>query len=474
VKLYRSLLAIPLSLFCGALAHSQTFSFQHVIVIAQENRTPDNLFQGLCATGASCSTSPNPFQYNIQRNNWRDKTHRGGVVQPLAVPLASVYDLDHAHAAFVKQCDLNTSTGTCAMDGGAAVSCTGTCPTQPQFRFVDNSTGILNPYLDLARQYGWANYMFQTNQGPSFPAHQFIFGGTSAPTAADDAAGIFAAENLGGVGSVAGCIASVSTLVRLISPPGVEQQSMYPCFEHHTIPDVLPAFVSWKYYAPTAGSIWTAPDAIRHICQPSLPTGGKCVGPEWTNNVDLKPSDVLTDISQCALRNLSWVIPTGQNSDHASTNTGGGPAWVASVVNAIGESTCTNLDGSSYWDSTAILITWDDWGGWYDHEPPTILAQPEGDYQYGFRVPLIVVSAYTGAGTIDNVRHDFGSILRFIERNFGVAEGALKFADARANDSLTGFFDFRRVPRPFVPIAASKTAEFFINDTTPPTDPDDD
>ena len=67
------------------------------------------------------------------------------------------------------------------MDGAARVACTGTCPAKPQFRYVDNSTGILNPYLDIATQYGFANYMFQTNQGPSFPAHLYLFGGTSAP-----------------------------------------------------------------------------------------------------------------------------------------------------------------------------------------------------------------------------------------------------------------------------------------------------
>ena len=88
------------------------------------------------------------------------------------------------------------------MDGAGDVACSGTCPSQPQFRFVANRSGgrhgILDPYLTLATQYGWANYMFQTNQGPSFPAHQFIFGGTSAPTAADDHMGIFASENMKG------------------------------------------------------------------------------------------------------------------------------------------------------------------------------------------------------------------------------------------------------------------------------------
>jgi phospholipase C len=471
----RSLLLTALStVTLAVLAGGQTPSFQHIVVVVQENRTPDNLFQGLCLLPGSCSTRPTDLQYNIQTRNWLDKTQPGGMIQPLAIPLAISYDLNHSHPAFLQQCDLLAPTQRCAMDGAAALSCSGTCLTQPAFRFVDNSTGILNPYLQLAREYGWANYMFQTNQGPSFPAHQFIFGGTSAPTAADDAAGIFVSSNVNSKTAVAGCIAIASAEVGLVSPPDVEGRMIYPCFEHETVPDILPASVAWKYYATGAGSIWTAPDAIFHICQPNQPAGGECVGPQWKNNVDLISADVLRDISKCALPNLSWVTPSGQNSDHAGTNTGGGPAWVASIVNSIGESTCKNPDGSSYWESTAILITWDDWGGWYDHEPPTILAQPQGDYQYGFRVPLIVVSAYTPAGLIDNTRYDFGSIIRFIEHNFGVAEGALKFADDRADNSLNDFFDLRQVARPFAKIAASKGADFFINDKTPPTDPDDD
>src|SRR5437868_10602121 len=65
---------------------------------------------------------------------------------------------------------------------------------------------------------------------------------------------------------------------------------------------------------------------------------------------------------QCQLPAVSWVIPTGQASDHPGNNNGTGPSWVASIVNAIG--------GSSYWSNTAVIITWDDWGGWYDHVPP--------------------------------------------------------------------------------------------------------
>ncbi|HUK90095.1 MAG TPA: alkaline phosphatase family protein, partial [Blastocatellia bacterium] len=168
-----------------------------------------------------------------------------------------------------------------------------------------------------------------------------------------------------------------------------------------------------------------------------------------------------------------WVTPSCANSDHANCNDGGGPDWVASIVNSIGNAgSCDG--GEGYWRDTAIVITWDDWGGWYDHEPPTILPGPAGDYQYGFRVPLIFVSAYTPGGLIDNLRHDFGSILRFVEHNFGVPEGALNFADARSETDLTSFYDLGLAPRPFRSIVTKKSIRSFLEDKRPQTPPDDD
>jgi phospholipase C len=476
--------ALSLVLWFGnSLAYAQISSFQHVVIIVQENRTPDNLFQGLCSppygSSTSCSSTPSAKQYNIQTSNWLDSTATGGTTEPGTVELANDYDLNHGHSGFVAMCDL---TGTvCKMDGAAGVNCKAhkgdTCPSKPQFRYVENSKGIMNPYLQMATQYGWANYMFQTNQGPSFPAHQFLFGGTSAPTAKDDAQAIFAAENMastGGTGGTqvdAGCTAGKKTEVKLIQPPGVESSSTYPCFEHETMGDLFPPQVTWRYYAPSAGSIWTAPNAIQHICV-SSGFGGKCTGQDWVDHVDLTSADVLEDIADCHLRSVSWVIPTGYNSDHANDNDGGGPSWVASIVNSIGNS--TDCDGKTgYWNNTAIIITWDDWGGWYDHEPPTILPGKQGDYQFGFRVPMIVVSAYTSAGLINNNRHHFGSILRFVEQNYGIQEGAMNFADNRAMTDLTGFFNLTAAPRTFAPITAPLSVDFFRTDKRPATDPDD-
>lgn len=470
----KTLVLLALAWAGPGLAQNPLPAFQHIVIIYQENRTPDNLFQGLC--GPNRNLCPVPYDL---RNFGID--NKGQNIPLAEVPLGNSYDPPHSHQAFVKMCDLDTTKNQCKMDGLSSSGCgTGTC----SFEFVNPSD--VAPYVTLAQQYGWANYMFQTNQGPSTPAHQFIFAGTSAPSAGDDQGATFVAENPNGLG----CLAPLDAVYYLISPQTAPAEFKLindplgtVCFSHDTMATLLDTHnppLSWKYYTPGANTIWTAPNWIREICQPNS-SYTACTGAEWKNNVDLKPADVLTDIGACNLRNVAWIIPTGQNSDHPGPNGNvGGPSWVSSIVNKIGQSSCTDkVNGRvlTYWQDTAIFITWDDWGGWYDHEPPTLLSVPQkgqGDYQYGFRVPLVVVSAYTPKGYIDNQRHDFGSILRFIEYNFGIAEGALNFADQRSTTDLREFFDLNISPRAMEPIYTPLGEDFFLNDTRPMEPPDTD
>jgi phospholipase C len=277
---------------------------------------------------------------------------------------------------------------------------------------------------------------------------------------------MFAAENPPDP-NLTGCIAYPSQKVAMIDVTGRESTSQYPCFEHATLTDLLnQRLVSWKYYAPSAGSIWTAPNAIQHMCGPNAapPNATACIGSDWTNNVvlatALNPAPVLADIANGRLASVSWVIPNGLSSDHAQGNDGSGPSWVASVVNAIGN--------SPYWPDTTIIITWDDWGGWYDHVPPP---QIINSYEYGFRVPMIVVSPYAKPAHISHMNHDFGSILKFVEETFGLP--SLGYADYRADD-LSDCFDFNQKPLAYQTIAAPLKADYFLNDKRIPTDPDDD
>ena len=165
---------------------------------------------------------------------------------------------------------------------------------------MDNSTGNLNPYFQLAEQYTFGDRMFQTNQGPSFPAHQFIISGTSAPSSDSD---LFAAENPARGTEIQEQYRVRCSFERIRQDDRSQRQrvdQMYPCFDHRTLVDYLDfRGISWRYYTPSAGSIWTGPNAIYHLR----------FGSDWDNDVVLKPPQVLTDIANGQLANVSWVIP---------------------------------------------------------------------------------------------------------------------------------------------------------------------
>jgi len=130
----------------GASASAPIDAFTHIVIIVQENRTPDNLFQGLCAAPGACSTTPGVNQYDIQVSDWLNKESPTGVTQPVAEPLSGTYDLSHAHQSFVNSCDLDVHTGVCRMDGAATIHCgPGSCPANPAYAYVDNSTGTVDP-----------------------------------------------------------------------------------------------------------------------------------------------------------------------------------------------------------------------------------------------------------------------------------------------------------------------------------------
>jgi phospholipase C len=439
-----------------ALTLTTAAVFQHIVVIFQENRTPDNLFQDpvLISRGADIASSG------------LNSTGQTIPLSPIDLGTAGAnpqnYDLSHANGAFVSMYDGGKMDGANLIPCSPAANCPPNAHPNPQYMYVKPAD--VQPYFALAEQYTFGDRMFQTNEGPSFPAHQFIISGTSAPTTGSN---LFASENP--ALSPAGCIAALTNRVKMIDPNGSETvpAPQYPCFDHPTLTDLLNTKgVSWRYYAPSAGSIWTGPDAIQHMCQQQTVNGTlTCTGPDWTNNVKIPQSQVLVDIANGQLAQVSWVIPNGQSSDHALSNDGSGPSWVAAIVNAIGN--------SPYWANTAIIITWDDWGGWYDHVAPKVINDGVSwgsGYVYGFRVPLIVVSPYAKTAYISHATHDFGSILKFIETTYSLP--SLGYADTPADD-LSDCFNLTHTPVTFRAIPAVLKAAYFINDKRPPTDPDD-
>jgi len=199
---------------------------QHVVVIFQENRSTDNLFHDpvLMQRGADIASS--------------GIDSKGKTIILGAGPLNTDYDPGHTHQSFLDLYDNGKMDGADLNSVNCIKGAPPTCPPpNPLFQYVQASD--VAPYFQMAETYTFGDRMFQTNQGPSFPAHQFIISGTSAPTAGSS---LFAAENpVGGPNQFddAGCIAPSDELVALITPTGDESQLIYPCFDHPTLTDIL-------------------------------------------------------------------------------------------------------------------------------------------------------------------------------------------------------------------------------------------
>jgi phospholipase C len=309
---------------------------------------------------------------------------------------------------------------------------------------------LVAPYWEMAKQYTLADHMFPTMFGPSFTAHLDIISGNT---------------NLDPTHSLAdlptttpwGCDAPSGTTTTIIDTQRNEHTGPFPCFtQFRTMADTLDAaHLPWRYYVPPIsgdGGLWSEFDAIKSVRYSS----------DWTEKVISPTPTVLTDIAGGKLGAVTWVVPDWAYADHATTGPLG-PSWVASVVNAVGQ--------SKYWNNTAIVIMWDDWGGWYDDVPP-----PQKDFRgLGIRVPCIIISPYARRHYVSHTQYEFASVLRFIEDTFGLPQlGTIKdgYSDARAA-SLMDSFDFTQAPTPFKKISAPYPASTFLKMAPSMRAPDD-
>lgn len=390
----------------------------HVVIIVQENRSVDDLFQYL--RGANTQ--------NFGYDHFNRKVH----LQSEA--LAAPFDLSHTHAYW------ETEYNNGGMNGFDEELCKGNCPREPAYDYVTKSQ--VQEYYTLAEQYTFADNFFATDQGPSFPSHQYLVSGTSTTSDGSPNKASNNPESPSGQ-LVGGCDAPSGSLVGVIDPSGHEPSALktFPCFHRQSLMNELDgAGVSWRYYQaiPESG-LFNAVDAIYSIWSNQY---------EMATHVVTPPTQVLTDISNAQLPQVVWVTPTQAASDHPKVNDGSGPSWVGSIVNAIGE--------SQYWNSTAIFITWDDWGGFYDHVSPRIY----NSFELGFRVPLIVVSPYAKQGYVSHTQHEFGSLLKFTEETFDLP--SLGTTDSRADD-LSDCFDFGKPMARFRPIKTHFPASYFFH-----------
>ncbi|MBV9405279.1 MAG: hypothetical protein JO211_08035, partial [Acidobacteriaceae bacterium] len=336
----------------------------HVIVMVQENRSMDNLFNGF------------PGADTVQSG----QTSTGQTVPLTQVNLEAAQDIAHGYGQFFQEYNNGANNGFDLVP-----------LYPPNNNLKDYAYAYVNPtetapYFKLAAAYGLADRMFQSDHDASYGAHQFLIAGQDNHVVNIPLVPGFK------VAVPAGCDSPAGTFTQIIASPGViSNAGPFPCFTYKTLGDLMDQKgVSWKYYTYTPGAgddnQWSAYNSIQDIRN----------GPDWTKNIIQPETTVLNDIANHNLAQMSWVIPNPANSDHALVDGNTGPQWVTSVVNAVGQ--------SSYWQDTAIFVTWDDWGGWYDHVPPQQL-DLDG---LGFRVPLLVISPYAKKGYISHVQHEFG------------------------------------------------------------------
>jgi phospholipase C len=369
-------------------------SIQHIIFIVKENRSFDAYFgQFPGANGATTGV-----------------TSTGQVISLRHMP-DKVVDVAHDWI----------SAGT-ATDGGKMDrfdlipngNVNGAYLSYSQFGQAD-----IPNYYSYATNFTLADDMFSSLIGPSFPNHLY--------TVAAQSGGVINNPFLAGGGQQPqswGCDAPQNETVQVINADG-DLESMFPCFDFQTLADSLNgAGISWKYYAETipntGGYAWSALDAINHIRNSS----------QWTTNV-VPFSQFATDAANGNLPSVSWVTTSYTFSEHPPASACNGENWTVQQINAV-------VQGPE-WSNSAIFLTWDDFGGYYDHVAPISLDQ----FGLGMRVPLLIISPYAKAGYISHTQYEFASVLKFIEERFNLP--FLTTRDANANDT-TDSFNFNQTP----------------------------
>ena len=368
---------------------------QHVVFLIKENRTFDNYFGTF--PGADGATS-GPIST--------------GQVIPLGPSPDYTYPLDPEH-------DFGSAVE--GMDNGAMdrFDLIGDGNVNGGFLAYTQVTQADIPnYFAYAQNFVLADRMFSSIKADSFTNHLYT-------VAAQDGGSIMLRAPTPHGNPGWGCDDGPTTFAEVMDGEG-NISEIPPCWDYQTLADSLQDIgVSWKFYAPPAGQIgynFSTLDAIGHIRN----------SPLWQTNV-VPDSTFAADAAAGNLPAVSWLV-TGTENDHpkgcaicASEN------WAVNQINAI-------MQGPD-WNSTAIFMTWDDFGGFYDHVPPPTIDQ----FGLGPRVPLIIISPYAKQGYISHTQYEFSSILKFIEELYGLPP--LTQRDANANDT-TDSFDFTQSPLP--------------------------
>lgn len=233
--------------------------------------------------------------------------------------------------------------------------------------------------------------------------------------------------------------------------------AVYPCFSFPTLGGSLDsAGVSWKYFTGERPlDFWDGlVDAFRAI-DPVWNSG------TYARHVEPRANffdEVTSSQGACTLPGVSWITPNGNASDHAGfDNNADGQYWIAELYESIAQSPC--------YADTAFLVIWDDSGGWFDSVPPPYV-KPAAPYPAGYRdtvvgmrVPLLFVAPDAVRGTSGKPR-DFGAVLAFVERNFGLPSLTGSEDTDFGGDALADMW----MPHPAATIAPIPRSQVFVGE----------
>ncbi|HEY6239121.1 MAG TPA: alkaline phosphatase family protein [Thermoplasmata archaeon] len=369
---------------------------KHVITVIMENRDYDNYFGEYCPSiGPYCSSTGN----GIPVNTCVPKTPSNlttGCVAPYAFTTKQFTTIDIPHDWLSGGVAWNHG----AMDGFYAAEGYST----ETFGHYNGTT--LPIYWDMAEQYAMSDNLFAANLSYSLPNHWYLIAGH--------------APNI-----------SQSSYLKSAADRAVY---LTQSDQTRTIQDLLNrSYISWKdydYRLPARSAAIQSGGVAYDFWNP-MAAKSESYNSLYSSHFAVR-GDLLNDLANGTLPQISWVVPAANQSDHPGFNLTGGESWVAQLVDAV--------EASPEWNTTAVFVVWDDYGGWYDHVPP-----PRDQTKLlSFRSPALLISPYAKQNYISHQFLTFFSLLHYLEWQFGL--GCLTSLDCAAALPFD-FFDFNQTAR---------------------------
>ncbi len=277
----------------------------------------------------------------------------------------------------------------------------------PARSYVQYTKNDIPNYWSYAQNFGLSDNFFTSAAASSTPNHMMMV-----------------AAQTGGVDDThpeEGCSSPANNLMYSKNKNTGLNYWSFPCYSINSVAQELDQVgLSWRFYS-TSG-MWDPPVMLQATY--NSPSNHHT------------PGQFISDVQSGNLASVSWITPpTGLTSDHPPNALQGGQNFVTKQINAIMQ--------SPYWNNTAIFVTWDDWGGFYDHVKPPVIDH----VGLGPRVPLLVISPYAKAGYISHQQGEFSSFAKFVEENFTLPSLGQRDSLPQTSD-LMDFFNFNQQPLP--------------------------